>query len=140
MKEKGCSMMQQKGPGSLFGQFHRVEGEPGIALFPRLSRATLLALTTVNWAVLTCCLTIPWSYMPSSSNGSRPPPKTAFCFDKLLAVSTKANSQSSLPDLAAGVCQAEVTSGSPLEGNASHKPFPLLAGGPANRANTNVLP
>ncbi|KAE8039254.1 hypothetical protein FH972_011682 [Carpinus fangiana] len=30
-------------------------------------------------------------------------------------------------------CQAEVTSGCPFDGNASHDPFPLLAGGPANK-------
>ena len=72
--------------------------------------------------------------MPFNSKDLRPPPIATFYFDKLLTVSTNANFQQALPGLTARVCQAEDTSGYPFDGNAPHDPFPLLAGGLANKA------
>uniref|UniRef100_A0A0A9EW89 Uncharacterized protein n=1 Tax=Arundo donax TaxID=35708 RepID=A0A0A9EW89_ARUDO len=107
---------------------------------PGAGRATLLALPVVTCA-LTCWRTAPWSYIPFSSSGSIPPDIAGFCLDKLLAVSTRASSQSAFPGSAAGFCHAEVTSLPPFEGKASHEPLlPPAAGGPWKRARASLLP
>lgn len=78
----------------------------GVVLFPQLGIAHMLPNHSL----------IIHSIQQQRIKHSSPPPIAAFCLDKWLAVSTKPNSQSSLPLSAAGFCQAETTSGSPLDG------------------------
>nr|BAJ87525.1 predicted protein [Hordeum vulgare subsp. vulgare] len=104
--------------------------------------ATLLALPDAACA-RAWCRTAPWSYIPCRRSGSIPPPRAAVCFDRLLAVSTSASSQSAFPGSAAGVCHAEVvvSLGAPSsDGNATQLPFADCDGASEKSASASLFP
>ncbi|KAF0906376.1 hypothetical protein E2562_009731 [Oryza meyeriana var. granulata] len=99
----------------------------------------LLALLVAASAP-TCCWTVPWSYILCSSSWSILSPMDAFYRDRLLAVSTSANSQYALPASAAGVCHAKVTLGASFDRKATHSlSMPFAAGGVEKSANPSLF-